>query len=103
MKDTVAGFDWDAGNLEKCRKHGVSRAEIEALFLNPPAVFMDDRHSASEKRFKAAGKGHANRMIFLVFTLRSRSGRTYIRPISARYMHKKEVQRYEKEISGLQN
>jgi uncharacterized DUF497 family protein len=23
------GFDWDAGNREKCRKHGVSTAEIE--------------------------------------------------------------------------
>ena len=28
----VAGFDWDDGNREKCRKHGVSLAEIEALF-----------------------------------------------------------------------
>lgn len=101
MSDAVAGFDWDAGNLEKCRKHGVSRAEIEALFLNPPAVFIDDRHSAAEKRLRAVGKGLTNRMIFLVFTLRRRNDGIYIRPISARYMHKKEIQRYEKEIPGI--
>jgi uncharacterized DUF497 family protein len=26
-----------------------------------------------------------------------------LRPISARYMHKKEIAKYEKEIAGLQN
>jgi hypothetical protein len=28
----VSGFDWDDGNRAKCQKHGVSIAEIEALF-----------------------------------------------------------------------
>ena len=35
---TVAGFDWDEGNLAKCAKHGVPVDEIEALFLAGPAV-----------------------------------------------------------------
>ena len=30
------GFDWDAGNRDKCQKHGVARAEIEALLLARP-------------------------------------------------------------------
>ena len=38
-------------------------------------------------------------MYFLVFTLRKRGVETLIRPISARYMHKKEVQHYEKETA----
>lgn len=101
MKQTAAGFDWDAGNLEKCHKHGVSREEIEALFQHSPAVFVDSSHSVSEKRLKAVGKSLTGRMVFLVFALRRRQGGVYIRPISARYMHEKEVQHYEKENSGL--
>lgn len=33
MEGPIAGFDWDRGNRAKCRKHGVSAEEIEALFL----------------------------------------------------------------------
>ena len=36
---TVAGFEWDEGNRRKCRKHGVSREEIEAMFHQPLSVF----------------------------------------------------------------
>ena len=32
MDLVVAGFDWDRGNRDKCRKHGVSLAEIEQIF-----------------------------------------------------------------------
>jgi uncharacterized protein len=34
MLKSVSGFDWDDGNIAKCRKHGVSVEEIEALFEN---------------------------------------------------------------------
>lgn len=27
-----AQFDWDAGNMEKCQKHGVTLAEIQSLW-----------------------------------------------------------------------
>lgn len=97
MDDAVSGFDWDRGNREKCQKHGVSIAEIEALFARPLAVAPDHGHSLAERRLKAVGKGKAGRFIFIVFALRERGGKTYIRPISARYMHKKEVRHYEKE------
>jgi uncharacterized DUF497 family protein len=40
--------------------------------------------------------------IFLVFTLRTRRGQRFVRPISARFMHKKEVEHYEKETAALQ-
>ncbi|MEY4270890.1 MAG: Ribonuclease toxin, BrnT, of type toxin-antitoxin system, partial [Pseudomonadota bacterium] len=39
------------------------------------------------------------RLIFVVFTLRQYGAETRIRPISARHMHRKEIEHYEKEIS----
>ena len=32
MADLIGGFDWDAGNRDKCRKRGVSLADMEAPF-----------------------------------------------------------------------
>jgi uncharacterized DUF497 family protein len=95
----VARFDWDRDNRDKCRRHGVAIADIEAVFRKPVAVFPDPRHSRSEERFKAIGTTAEGRHVFLVFTLRRRGGETLIRPISARYMHKREVTHYEKEIA----
>lgn len=90
------GFDWDGGNGEKCQRHGVSIGEIESLFDGPIAVLPDPAHSRSEERFKAIGRTAARRHVFVVFTLRQHSGTTLIRPISARYMHQKEIEHYEK-------
>jgi len=56
MPLAVAGFDWDAGNREKCRQHGVSLAEIEALFHAAPAVYPDPAHSKAETRYRAIGQ-----------------------------------------------
>ena len=51
----VTGFDWDEGNRAKCQKHGVSIAEIEALFRNAPRIAPDPRHSEDEDRMVAVG------------------------------------------------
>ncbi len=95
----VAGFDWDDGNREKCRKHGVSPAEIEAVFRGGPHVAPDIAHSVAETRFLAIGRGGGARFVFVAFTLRNIGGETLIRPISARYMHQKEVEHYERAIA----
>ena len=95
----IAGFDWDEGNRSKCLKHGVSVAAIESLFRGSIGVVPDPEHSKSEERFKAVGKSEKGRGIFVVFTLRTRQGKTLIRPISARYMHQKELDHYEKETA----
>ncbi|MFT3940898.1 BrnT family toxin [Rhodopseudomonas sp. BR0C11] len=95
----IAGFDWDLGNRAKCAKHGVTVAEIEGLFRGPVSVFPDPAHSTTEERFKAIGRTEAGRMVFLVFTLRTLRERTLIRPISARYMHRKEIAAYEEEAA----
>ena len=91
---SVAGFDWDKGNREKCRKHGVSVEEIEAVFRDGPDVMPDLAHSGAETRFLAIGKTNG-RHVFVAFTLRKMDGETLIRPVSARYMHKKEIDHYE--------
>jgi uncharacterized DUF497 family protein len=97
----VSGFDWDEGNRAKCRKHGISIEEIEELFSRTVMILPDEAHSTTEKRFKAIGQTTAGRHIFLVFTLREHDGKSYIRPISTRYMHQKEIDHYEKENPDL--
>ena len=94
-----AGFEWDAGNSEKCQKHGVSIAEIESLFRTDIAVQPDLDHSGSEQRFKAIGRTSGGRHVFVVFAVRSRDRDLLIRPISARYMHRKEIEHYEAEAA----
>ena len=88
----IAGFEWDSGNWPKWGKHGVNRQEIERLFLEGQARIAPERtHSTSaESRHIAAGRVEG-RALFVVFALRGHR----IRPISARYMHKKEALRYE--------
>jgi uncharacterized DUF497 family protein len=93
--DRVAGFDWDEGNRRKCQKHGVSIAEIEGLFWEDHLVSTDVEHSGNEPRARAVGRTTSGRHVFVVFTVRERQGRRFIRPISARYMHRKEISRYE--------
>ena len=101
MAEMLAGFDWDAGNRAKCQKHGVSVAEIEALFSSPLLIIPDALHSRTETRIRALGKSGTGRMVFLVFTVRMKGARRLIRPISARYMHAREVASYEKENPQL--
>jgi uncharacterized DUF497 family protein len=103
MKEFIgyfSGFDWDAGNWPKCGKHGVSREEIEHLFIEGPAIFPDPKHSERETRYLAIGTTREGRWIFAAFTIRRRSRKNFIRPISARYMHDKEVRHYERQRQG---
>jgi hypothetical protein len=96
-----SGFDWDSANLAKCRKHGVSTELIESLFDRPIAILPDEAHSQLERRFRAIGKTEDGRAVFVVFTLRRRKDELLIRPISARYMHQREVWSYEEENPDL--
>lgn len=89
----IGGFDWDSGNWPKCGKHGVSREEIEQVFMGIPAVMPDP--SPKEPRMRAIGETTAGRYLFVVFMLREIDGKTKLRPISARYMHQKEIDHYE--------
>jgi uncharacterized DUF497 family protein len=93
-----AGFDWDAGNREKCRKHGLRLEDIEHILASgPPFMAPDARNSTMELRHIAAG-----RYAFVVFTPRRRAGVVLLRPISARFMHRKEIVQYEKAIADIE-
>ena len=84
MSRGIIGFDWDNGNREKCQKHEVSQAEIEALFRTPDLAVSDDReYSQKELRFLAFGQSNIGRYMIVAFTLREKEGGIYIRPISA--------------------
>lgn len=90
----AAGFDWDDGNISKCQKHGMSLSDIEEVFADIIQVAADEAHSITEPRQLAIGRTATGRPAFVVFTLRPIEGRAMIRPLSARYMHAKEVKRY---------
>ena len=92
----IDGFDWDAGNWPKCAKHGVSRAEIEFAFNRGLIVFDDPSSTSAEPRYRGIGQTQQGRSLFVVFCHRRRNGRLLARPISARYMHEREVRHYER-------
>ncbi len=78
-----------------------STEDIESLFTRPLAILPDAVHSHSERRFRAIGRTEEGRGVFMAFTLRRKGDAALIRPISARYMHKEEIESYEKENPGL--
>lgn len=86
------GFDWDAGNDTKnWEKHDVTCGECEQVFFNQPLMVRRDTvHAIAEPRYYALGKTDAERLLFVVFTLR----RTLVRVISARDMTESESERY---------
>ncbi|MBS7327351.1 MAG: BrnT family toxin [Oxalobacter sp.] len=88
----IKGFDWDSGNWPKCGKHGVSRDEIERLFTEGKAVYSPDldHTTLEEDRYIVVGRVDG-KSLFVAFTLRG----SLIRPVSARYMHKREARHYE--------
>lgn len=97
------GFDWDDGNSEKCRKHGMTLEEVEHVLLAPLAVTADGDHSNYEERRIAIGLTPSGRHAFVVFTERRRQGRLLLRAISARFMREKELRRYEQAIAEIQD
>lgn len=98
VKQWAGGFDWDGGNRDKCQKHGVSLVEIEAVFAGRRNILADDAHSLVEKRFVAVGIANLARPVLVVFTWRTIDGQLLVRPISARYMHRKEVSNHAKAL-----
>jgi uncharacterized DUF497 family protein len=84
-------FDWDDGNRAKAQKHGLTLSEIEHAMRTGARVAPDPVHSLTEQRFIAIGRTPAGRPVFIAFCFRGAT----VRPVSARYMHPREVARYE--------
>jgi len=73
------------------KKHGVSFADVEGVFLDPLAIHREDPDAEDEERFIAVGMGSAGGILVVVYTLRGDE----IRLISARRATRKEVKDYE--------
>ena len=99
MHARIAGFEWDAGNRSKCTRHGVTIAEIESVFGGEVAIHADEAHSVSETRYLGVGRTAQGRYVFTAFTLRHHGGETWLRIISARYMHAREIRHFQKETA----
>jgi uncharacterized protein len=59
------------------------------------SVFPDPAHSVAETRYLGIGKTASGRHVLVAFTYRTIQERRLIRPISARFMHAKEIKHYE--------
>lgn len=94
-------FDWDAGNNDKSfKKHEIRNEETEEVFLNVPAVLLDDeKYSKKEKRYMLLGRSDRGKLLSIVFTVRGKK----IRIISARAMCRKERGLYEKKAKIASN
>jgi uncharacterized DUF497 family protein len=80
------GFDWDAGNRDKCQKHGLSIAQIEHVVSHAETLIVHDvKNSVFESRFIAIGRTPEGRFAFVAFTPRILDGLNLLRPISALY------------------
>jgi uncharacterized protein len=92
----IDGFQWDSANRDKnWKKHHVSIAEIEEMFMISPLFYFDDiKHSEKEQRILALGQTYEGRKLTVAFTIRHKN----IRVISARDMSKKERRSYEESI-----
>jgi uncharacterized DUF497 family protein len=94
--DRVVGFEWDQGNARKNERHGVSQSEAEQVFFDAKLfVAPDASHSMGESRYHALGSTLGDRLLHVTFTLRA--DMTRIRVISARDMHRKERNIYERQ------
>ena len=104
-KVSFSGLEWDEGNRRKCQKqkHGVSIAEIEHVLAHAETLITPDpKNYRSETRFLAIGRTQNGRYTFVVFTPRQRATGTRLRPISVRFMHEREIRKYEQEIARAQ-
>lgn len=85
-------FDWDDGNRNKNRKHGVEWEDVESIFFGDfifEGRITEPAHS--ESRYLILGKDWHGRFLTLIFTIRKGKPRA----ISCRKMRTKERERYE--------
>lgn len=95
------GIDWNEGNTSKIKAR-VATEVIDEFFKLRLLIKEDVRHSMSEARFIAMGYTKERRCLFVAYTIRMKGDEKLIRPISARYMHKKEKEAYEAEVKKNQ-
>src|ERR1700733_14847964 len=78
-------------------------SRLRRCLCTVPVLQPDLKHSADEDRLIAVGRTSTGRPVFVAFTIRTKNGRRLIRPVTARYMHAKEIEAYEKEGATSEN
>jgi uncharacterized DUF497 family protein len=86
-------FIWDRGNRDKnLKKHCVTCEECEEVFFDDKKRMLKSRLLFDpEERYILLGKTKAQRLLFVVFSMRKKK----IRVISARDVNRKERPLYE--------
>ncbi|HTE40160.1 MAG TPA: BrnT family toxin [Steroidobacteraceae bacterium] len=85
-------FEYDPNKaVGNFRKHGVSFADAEGVFLDPLSRHRLDPDAEGEERFVAIGEGNLGRLLVVIYTLRNES----VRLISARQATPNEIRTYE--------
>jgi uncharacterized DUF497 family protein len=89
-------FDWDVGNRDKNLRHGVHDWEIEEAFEDPRQQRIGRSQAVNgEARFINLGRSRTSgKYLKIVYTVRIRVGRRFIRPISAVEMTPSERRTY---------
>jgi predicted DNA binding CopG/RHH family protein/uncharacterized DUF497 family protein len=71
-REGFEGFDWDAGNREKCQNHGLTITEIEHVLIHAETLIRpDEKTRTSEERLLAIGRTSEQRYSFIAFTVRA--------------------------------
>lgn len=76
-------FDWDQGNLNHLltdnKDRGISILEVESVFSDPNAIYMENKLAGDTLRYFAVGKSLDSRLLTIIFEIRYDK----IRPITA--------------------
>jgi uncharacterized DUF497 family protein len=86
-------FDWDSGNIQKLiRRHRVTSSEAEESMADPDQVIYPAYSPEDERREAIIGTTTANRLLFVVYTMRGER----FRVLSARDATRRERRLYER-------
>jgi uncharacterized DUF497 family protein len=87
-------FEWDPRkDAANQRKHGISFAEAQTVFLDDRALLIEDPDDENEDRFVLIGLSAALRTVVVCHCYREED--SVIRIISARRAHREERRDYE--------
>lgn len=89
-------YEWnETKRQENLRKHGVDFADAVGALEDPASLTVEDSVAESELRFVTLGAGFTGRVLYVVWTERSRD---VIRIISARKASPGEASHYHEEV-----
>lgn len=61
-------FDWDDGNVDHVRDHGIEPEEAEEALLDPRALGVGTYNARGERRQGALGSTGSGRVVVVIFT-----------------------------------